>query len=588
MLRAVSAVPVIVATARDDDDSVVQALDAGADDYVVKPFQADQLEARIRAVLRRAAGRGRRRRAGDRRRPHVDPRSRRVTLAGAAGRAVAARSSTCSPTWPRGPATSSPSASCSPRSGSSPTAARTRPSTSTCRGCAASSARPPPSRAAADRPRRRASGWPSPSREAPDHAAGRGDHVDRAAGLPAPGGLPGRAGRRGAGAGHRARRSCRSLIPSVGLDQRDAGRGEPWSARRGELHGRRALDRRARGSATRRARRRRAAAEPRPSTTDRRRHPAGAAGPAGRRAPRSSRCSSRPTLLRAGVTRTWLVLAGLGAGAARPGAAGRRPAGPLPDPAGHRARRRPPTGSAAATCRPGPTPAGPPEVREVGAAVNRLAGRIGELLAAEREAAADLAHRLRTPLTALRLDAESLPAGRPRAAAGRRRRAEPRHRRGDRRGPADRCARALGAGLRRDRRRRRRGSRFWSVLAEDEGRDGHRRPARRPAAGPGRRRRTWPRPSTRCSATSSPTPPRARRSRSAVRPARRRRRRGDGAPTAGPGCPPARSSAGAAAAGSTGLGLDIARRTAEASGGALRIDSSRRGTTVTLELGAPA
>src|SRR4051812_49628429 len=56
MLRAVSAVPVIIATARDDDDSVVQALDAGADDYVLKPFQAGQLEARIRAVLRRAAG----------------------------------------------------------------------------------------------------------------------------------------------------------------------------------------------------------------------------------------------------------------------------------------------------------------------------------------------------------------------------------------------------------------------------------------------------------------------------------------------------------------------------------------------------
>jgi two-component system, OmpR family, KDP operon response regulator KdpE len=56
MLRAVSAVPVIVATARDDDGSVVAALDAGADDYVLKPFRLDQLEARIRAVLRRAAG----------------------------------------------------------------------------------------------------------------------------------------------------------------------------------------------------------------------------------------------------------------------------------------------------------------------------------------------------------------------------------------------------------------------------------------------------------------------------------------------------------------------------------------------------
>ena len=43
------------------------------------------------------------------------------------------------------------------------------------------------------------------------------------------------------------------------------------------------------------------------------------------------------------------------------------------------------------------------------AALNRLAGRIDELLAAERESAADLSHRLRTPLTALRLDAEALP-----------------------------------------------------------------------------------------------------------------------------------------------------------------------------------
>jgi two-component system, OmpR family, KDP operon response regulator KdpE len=54
MLRAVSSVPVIVATARDDEASVVHALDSGADDYVVKPFTAATLDARIRAVLRRA------------------------------------------------------------------------------------------------------------------------------------------------------------------------------------------------------------------------------------------------------------------------------------------------------------------------------------------------------------------------------------------------------------------------------------------------------------------------------------------------------------------------------------------------------
>jgi len=54
MLRAVSDVPVIVATARDDDAIVVDTLNAGADDYVVKPFSTAQLDARIGAVLRRA------------------------------------------------------------------------------------------------------------------------------------------------------------------------------------------------------------------------------------------------------------------------------------------------------------------------------------------------------------------------------------------------------------------------------------------------------------------------------------------------------------------------------------------------------
>jgi len=54
MLRGVSAVPVIVATARDDEAEIVRVLDGGADDYVVKPYSAAHLEARIRAVLRRA------------------------------------------------------------------------------------------------------------------------------------------------------------------------------------------------------------------------------------------------------------------------------------------------------------------------------------------------------------------------------------------------------------------------------------------------------------------------------------------------------------------------------------------------------
>ena len=53
MLRAVSKVPVIVASARDGTADVVGALNAGADDYVTKPFNIDQLMARIVAVLRR-------------------------------------------------------------------------------------------------------------------------------------------------------------------------------------------------------------------------------------------------------------------------------------------------------------------------------------------------------------------------------------------------------------------------------------------------------------------------------------------------------------------------------------------------------
>jgi DNA-binding response OmpR family regulator len=53
MLRAVSDVPVIVATARDDEAEMVRLLDLGADDYIIKPFTAAQVTARIRAVLRR-------------------------------------------------------------------------------------------------------------------------------------------------------------------------------------------------------------------------------------------------------------------------------------------------------------------------------------------------------------------------------------------------------------------------------------------------------------------------------------------------------------------------------------------------------
>jgi DNA-binding response OmpR family regulator len=52
------AVPVLIATARDAVGDRVAGLDAGADDYIVKPYDTDELLARVRALLRRSAGRG--------------------------------------------------------------------------------------------------------------------------------------------------------------------------------------------------------------------------------------------------------------------------------------------------------------------------------------------------------------------------------------------------------------------------------------------------------------------------------------------------------------------------------------------------
>ncbi|GAA1338482.1 response regulator transcription factor [Saccharothrix algeriensis] len=54
MMRGVCDVPVIVATARDDEAEIVRLLNAGADDYLVKPFSSEHLAARLSAVLRRA------------------------------------------------------------------------------------------------------------------------------------------------------------------------------------------------------------------------------------------------------------------------------------------------------------------------------------------------------------------------------------------------------------------------------------------------------------------------------------------------------------------------------------------------------
>ena len=111
--------------------------------------------------------------------------------------------------------------------------------------------------------------------------------------------------------------------------------------------------------------------------------------------------------LRHGVTRAWLLLGCVGLGllvlsVAVADQLARSLVRPLRAVAG--ASDRLATGDLSARAEL----TGPPEVRRAGAGLNRLAVRIGELLTRERETVADLSHRLRTPLTALRIDAESL------------------------------------------------------------------------------------------------------------------------------------------------------------------------------------
>jgi len=55
-IRQRSDVPIIMLTARVDEDDRISGLETGADDYVIKPFSARELEARVRAVLRRSEG----------------------------------------------------------------------------------------------------------------------------------------------------------------------------------------------------------------------------------------------------------------------------------------------------------------------------------------------------------------------------------------------------------------------------------------------------------------------------------------------------------------------------------------------------
>lgn len=231
-------------------------------------------------------------------------------------------------------------------------------------------------------------------------------------------------------------------------------------------------------------------------------------------------------------------------------------------------------------------PSGPPEIQEVGHALNQLAGRISELLAAERESVADVSHRLRTPLAALRLEAGELRdlEERQRTVAA-----------------VDGLSRALDDVIRQARRPIREGIRaacdarrvvaerttFWSALAEDQNR---------------RVRTVLPDHPLLVKVADddlaaavdailenvlSHTPEGSDFDVILVEHAE------SGAVLViedrGPGLPAGVGllERGASGKGSTGLGLDIARSTAEASGGSLRIAHSLYGgTSVRLELGA--
>jgi signal transduction histidine kinase len=233
--------------------------------------------------------------------------------------------------------------------------------------------------------------------------------------------------------------------------------------------------------------------------------------------------------------------------------------------------------------------AGPPEVRRAATGLNRLAARIGELLAHERETVADLSHRLRTPLTALRIDAESLrdSAERERlvidAAAVERTVSEIiREARRPEKGGGEAPVMCDASRVIAER------SAFWRPLAEDQ----DRRMAVEVAAGPMPLLVSADDLATCVDAllgnVFAHTPE------GAAFAVRLSRRAGGGAwlvvSDDGPGFGAADpTTRGQSSGGSTGLGLDIARRTAEASGGTLIIGrSASGGGSVTLGLGSPA
>lgn len=230
-------------------------------------------------------------------------------------------------------------------------------------------------------------------------------------------------------------------------------------------------------------------------------------------------------------------------------------------------------------------PKGPPEVAEVGRTLNQLADRIDGLVTAEREAVADLSHRLRTPITALRLDVDGLADPVERARLGDdvvaltadvdRLIREARARTTETEASTDLAA------ITRER------VTFWAALADEQG-----------------RRYATRIPDDPCLVAAS-----ADELRAAVDALLNNvfvhtgdqdafrvdvQQLPDGGAVLvldddGPGLDHTDITArGESPAGSTGLGLDIARRTAEASGGRLELSSATSGgTRVEMELGPP-
>ncbi|MDQ7904559.1 HAMP domain-containing sensor histidine kinase [Phytohabitans sp. ZYX-F-186] len=220
------------------------------------------------------------------------------------------------------------------------------------------------------------------------------------------------------------------------------------------------------------------------------------------------------------------------------------------------------------------TPAGPAELRDVAGALNHLAGRIQDLLREEREQVADLSHRLRTPLTALRLEAEALgdPAEAARVTAGVdavERAVSGLIRAARRTTPAPLAAGCDAAAVVRDR------VAFWAVLAEDTGREVSLDLVPGPLPVPVAAEDLAAAVDALLGNVFAHTP--------------------DGTPFAvsltaggvltvadeGPGLPAGAGERGESGAGSTGLGLDIARR----AGQALHLSTSPTGgALVTLDL----